>query len=177
MIIEYNNKYDEDIKDLLVELQEYIAGIDKEKYCIVTEDYKEKYFKKTIEEVKKYNGKIFLYIEDKKIVGLIVGLINNEETLECDFKAPKRGRITELIISKNCREKGYGKKLLNYMEQYLSNNGCKDILLEVFGYNENAINFYEKNGYHIRTIDMTKKIVKDLIQYKPPIIKNIMYKS
>ena len=89
---------------------------------------------------------------------MIVGLINNEETSEYDFKAPKRGRITELIVSKNCRGKGYGKKLLNYMEQYLIDNGCKDILLGVFGYNENAIKFYEKNGYHIRTIDMTKKM-------------------
>lgn len=158
MIIDYNNKYDKNVKDLLVELQEYIASIDKEKYCIITEDYREKYFKKTIEEVKKCNVKISLYSENKKIVGLIVGLINNEETFEYDFKAPKRGRITELIISKNYMGKGYGKKLLNFMEQYLEDNGCKDILIEVFGYNENAIRFYEKNGYHIRTIDMTKKL-------------------
>ena len=157
MIVEYNNQYEEEVKDLFVELQEYIASIDKEKYSIITEDYREKYFKKTIEEVKKCKGKILLYSENQKIVGLIVGLINNEETFEYDFKAPKRGRITELIISKNCMGKGYGKKLLNFMEQYLANNGCKDILIDVFGYNENAIRFYEKNGYHIRTIDMTKK--------------------
>ena len=158
MIIEYNDQYDEDVKDLLVELQEYIVSIDKEKYSVITENYREEYFKKTIEEVKKCNGKMALYSENNKIVGLIVGLINNEETFEYDFNAPKRGRITELIISKNCRGKGYGKKLLNYMEQYLIDNGCKDILLGVFGYNENAIRFYEKNGYHIRTIDMTKKL-------------------
>ncbi len=158
MIIEYNYQYDEDVKDLLVELQEYIASIDKEKYCIITEDYREEYFKKTIEEVKKCKGKILLYSENQKIVGLIVGLINNEETFEYDFKVPKRGRITELIISKKFRGQGYGKKLLNFMEQYLIDNGCKDILLGVFGYNENAIRFYKENGYHIRTIDMTKKL-------------------
>ena len=98
-----------------------------------------------------------MYRENKKIIGLIVGVINNEETSEYDFQAPKRGRITELIVSKNCRAKGYGKILLNYMEKYLIESGCKDILLEVFGYNENAIKFYEKNGYHTRLIDMTKK--------------------
>ncbi len=159
MVIEYSSQYDEEIKDLFVELQEYIASIDKEKYNIITEEYREKYFKKTIEEIKKYNGKMLLYSENQKIVGLIVGLINNEAAFEYDFKAPKRGRITELIVSKNCRGKGYGQILLNSMEKYLLNHECQDILLGVFGYNENAIKFYEKNGYHPRLIDMTKKIL------------------
>ena len=158
MIIEYNNQYDEEIKDLLVELQEYIASIDKEKYNIIGENFKEKYFNKTIEEIEKYKGKMFLYKENNKIVGLIVGIINNEETLEYDFRSPKRGRITELVISKKYRKKGYGKILLNYMEKYLFDIGCKDVLLEVFAYNENAIKFYKENGYHNRVIDMTKKL-------------------
>ena len=158
MIIEYNIQYAEDVKNLLVELQEYIVKIDKEKYNIITEDYKEEYFKKTMTEVQKYRGKILLFRENNKIVGLIVGLINNEETADYSFKAPKRGRITELIVTKNSRKKGYGKVLLNSMEKYLINKGCEDILLGVFGYNENAIKFYEKNGYHPRLLDMTKKM-------------------
>ncbi len=51
-----------------------------------------------MEEVKKCNGKIALYNENKKIVGLVVGLINNEERFEYDLKVPKRGKITELIV-------------------------------------------------------------------------------
>ena len=34
MIIEYDSKYDEQIKDLLVQLQQYLADIDKEGYHI-----------------------------------------------------------------------------------------------------------------------------------------------
>jgi len=156
MVIEYDKKYDEDIKDLLVELQNYIVDMDKEKYNIISDEYREKYFEKTIEEVEKNNGKILLYLENNKVVGLIAGIINNEETLEYDFKAPKRGRITELIVSKNIRSKGIGTILLEEMTKYLKDNNCKDILIEVFGYNENAIKFYEKNGYHTRLIDMIK---------------------
>ena len=156
MVIEYDKKYDEDIKDLLVELQNYIVDMDKEKYNIISDEYREKYFEKTIEEVEKNNGKILLYLENNKVVGLIAGIINNEETLEYDFKAPKRGRITELIVSKNIRSKGIGTILLEKMTKYLKKNNCKDILIEVFGYNENAIKFYEKNGYHTRLIDMIK---------------------
>ena len=78
-IIDYSSKYDNDIKDLLVELQEHIVKIDKEKYNILTDDYREKYFEKTMSEVDKFEGKIFLAIEGEKAIGLIVGLINNEE--------------------------------------------------------------------------------------------------
>jgi ribosomal protein S18 acetylase RimI-like enzyme len=154
MIIEYNSKYDEQIKDLLVQLQQYLADMDKEGYNIVGNEYKEKYFTKTMEEVKKCNGKIMLYKDNEKIVGLIVGLINNDETEQYDFKAPKRGRITELIVDKEYRGKQIGKQLLAEMNKYLKSIGCEKILIAVFGYNESAIEFYEKNGYHIRMIDM-----------------------
>ena len=39
MIIEYDSIYNEDIKDLLVELQQYLSDIDREKYNIVGENY------------------------------------------------------------------------------------------------------------------------------------------
>ena len=44
------------------------------------------------------------------------------------------------------------------MEEYFKNESCEYIKLEVFAYNNNAINFYEKNKYHNRMIDMIKKI-------------------
>ena len=43
------------------------------------------------------------------------------------------------------------------MEQYLKNLGCEDILIGVFGYNKDAIEFYKKNNYNTRYIEMTKK--------------------
>ena len=158
MIIDYQKQYDEEIKDLLVELQEYIVSIDKEKYNIITSEYREKYFLKMIEEVNKYNGKIFLYKEDDVILGLIVGIINNDAVNDYDFKAPKRGRVTELIVTKKKRSCGVGKKLLEKMTTYFENENCEDILIEVFAYNLNAIDFYEKNNYHSRLIEMTRKI-------------------
>ena len=156
MIIEYNEKYKEEVKDLLVELQEYIISIDKEKYNIITKEYRDNYFNKTMDEIYKYEGKMYLYKDNDKIIGLIVGLINNLEESTYDFKCPKRGRITELVVSKHHRKSGVGSILLHSMEDYLKSVGCKDILLGVFAYNENAIKFYEKNGYHIRMHDMTK---------------------
>lgn len=158
MIIEYNEIYDEQIKDLLVELQEHIVDIDEEGYNIITNEYREQYLKKTMEEIKKYEGKMFLYKENNEILGLVVGLINNEETKEYDFQAPKRGRVSELVVTKKIRSKGIGKQLLDKITEYFEEKNCKDILIAVFAYNKDAIRFYEKNKYHARLIEMTRKI-------------------
>ena len=162
MIIEYESKYEDSIKELLLELQQYIESIDILGYNRVVDKelYKEEILKKTLKEVEEHDGKIFLYQEDNKIIGLIVGIINNEATEENDFIVPKRGRITELIISNKVRGKGYGKKLITSMEEYLKIKGCEDILIEVFGYNDKAFNFYKGNGYHTRMYEVIKKIDK-----------------
>lgn len=157
-IIEYSNQYEEAIKDLLVELQEYISSIDQEGYNIVTKEYRERYFQKMLNEVEKYEGKIFLAKEQDKIIGMIVGIINNEFELNYDFTAPKRGRVTELVISKQYRFHGVGEQLLNQMENYFKEVQCKGILIDVFAYNENAKKFYTKKGYFNRNIEMMKKI-------------------
>ena len=138
MIIEYDKKYDQEIKNLLVELQEYIQSIDIEGYNRVTKEYREKNFEMVLDNVSKNKGKILLYEHKGKIVGLIIGIINNEEENTFDFEAPKRGKITDLVVSKNTRNNGIGSILLKTMENYLKSVGCKDILLDVFGYNEKA---------------------------------------
>ena len=64
-IIEYEENYQEEVKELLEELQEYMISVDKESYSTITKDYKEKYFEKIIKEVNAYQGKIFLAIDKK----------------------------------------------------------------------------------------------------------------
>ena len=87
---------------------------------------------KTMNKVSKYMGKILLAKNDDKILGLIVGLINNEDENTYDFKAPKRGRVIELIVSKNCRYNGVGKQLLDDMETYFKSIGCQGVLIDFF---------------------------------------------
>ncbi len=157
-IIEYEDKYCEPVKDLLEELQEYIASIDKEGYNIVTTMFKEEYFKKTMAEVNSCEGKIYLAVDNEEVLGLIIGLINNNEIKTYDFQAPKRGHITELVVSKKARSQKIGTKLLNAMEEYLKTVGCKAILIDVFAYNEIANNLYTNSGYFERTNELMKKI-------------------
>lgn len=56
----------------------------------------------------------------------------------------KRGIITEFIVTSKIRSNGIGKELMDKMENYFRNNNCGYVLVDVFAYNENAINFYKK---------------------------------
>ena len=158
-IIEYEDKYLEDVKDLLVELEEYIVSIDKDNLDQVHPEYRDKMAILDLEEVKNNNGKCYIAVENDKAIGLIMGTVPPYDEYDyLDYKCPKRGRITELIVTSKIRSKGVGQQLINKMEEYFRSVGCEYVLVDVFAYNENAINFYNKKGYHSRMITDIKKI-------------------
>lgn len=158
-IIDYDNRFDEDIKDLLVELQEYVVSLDKYNLNILSNEYREEYFNKTYLEVKDGNGKIFLCIENDKAVGMIAGHIRSYvESDKLDYKCPKIGVIEELIVSKNARQGGIGTKLIESMENYFKEIDCEFVMLDVFAYNQTALEFYKRKGYEERMITLFKKV-------------------
>ena len=158
-IIEYEDKYLEDVKDLLVELEEYILTIDEDELDQLHPDYREKMVIFDLKEVEDNNGKCFLAIEDDKAVGLIMGTIPPYEEYDyLDYKCPKRGEITELIVTNKTRNSGVGNALIERMEEYFKSVGCEYIIVDVFAYNKNAIKFYDKKGYHPRMYTNIKKL-------------------
>ena len=159
MIVEYSDEYLEDIKDLLVELEEYIISIDKDCLDQLHSEYRDKMALLDLNEVKNYNGKCYLYIQDSKAVGLIMGTIPPYDEYDyLDYKCPKKGEITELIVTNKIRSKGIGQKLIAKMEEYFKSLGCECVLVDVFAYNEGGKKFYNKNDYHTRMEIMIKKI-------------------
>jgi len=158
-IIEYEDKYMEDVKDLLVELGEYIVSIDKDSLELIHPDYRENMTKFDLDNVSNYDGKCYLAIENGKAIGLIMGTIRQyDEHDYLDYKCPKEGEITELIVTSKVRSKGVGQALMNKMEEYFKSVGCEYILVDVFAYNQNGIQFYDKQGYHPRMHTEIKKI-------------------
>ncbi len=158
-IIEYKEKYLEDVKDLLVELEEYILTIDKDNLDQLHPEYRDKMALLDLKELKENNGKCFLAVENNKAVGVIMGIVGTYDKYDyLDYKCPKRGEITELIISKNVRSKGIGQMLMQKMEDYFRSIDCEYIVIDVFAYNELAINFYKKQGYHTRGLIDIKKL-------------------
>lgn len=159
MIVEYEKKYLEDVKDLLTELEEYLVSIDEDNLERVHEDYHNLMALIDLNEVNKYDGKCFLMVEKGHAIGLIMGVIRPYDKYDyLDYKCPKSGKITELIVSKKSRSKGLGKLLIEKMETYFKEQGCEFSFVDVFAYNESAIKFYNKGSYHNRMHSMIKKI-------------------
>lgn len=91
----------------------------------------ESYWKNHFETVKEaiQNADVYVIMEDNQIKGFI-GLIN-------DY-------IAGLFVQKNARHHGLGKQLLNNAKQT-----HQILTLEVYEKNQNAVQFYEKNGFKI----------------------------
>ena len=158
-IIEYEEKYIEDVKDLLTELEEYILSIDKDELDQLHPEYHDKMALVDLDNVKNNEGKCYLAIEDDKAIGLIMGCIFPYDEYDyLDYKCPKRGQITELIVTSKIRSKGIGEELINKMEEYFKSQGCEYVIVDVFAYNQIGNNFYNKHNYHTRMNTMIKKI-------------------
>jgi len=158
-LVEYEDKYLEDVRDLLVELEEYLISIDEDHLDQIHEEYREKMALVDLKDVNDNNGKCYLAIEDSKVIGLIMGTIPPYDEYDyLDYKCPKRGRITELIVTSKVRSKGIGQALIDKMEEYFKSVGCEYVIVDVFGYNDNALKFYFKKGYHARMLTTIKKL-------------------
>lgn len=161
-IIEYEEKYLGNVKALLVELEEYILTIDKDELDQLHPDYRDKMAILDLEEVNNNEGKCFLAIENNEVIGLIMGYVRSYDEYDyLDYKCPRSGEVSELIVSQKTRSKGIGQKLIQKMEEYFKSIDCEYIFIDVFAYNENAINFYEKQGYHTRGLIDVKKIKEE----------------
>lgn len=85
------------------------------------------------------------------------------------WKIIDEGHITNIAISPEYREKGYGKELVKDILKFCENNNINSITLEVRESNEAAINLYEKFGFEavgIRPSYYTKPIENALIMWK-----------
>ena len=86
-IIEYKEKYLEDVKNLLVELEEYIVTIDEDNLDRVHPEYRDKMASIDLEEVSKNKGKCFLAIENEEVLGLIMGYVRTYDKYDyLDYK-------------------------------------------------------------------------------------------
>ena len=72
-IIEYEEKYLENVKDLLVKFEEYIISIAKDNLDRIHPDYRNSMAIKDLNEVKENEGKCYLAVENNDVIGLIIG--------------------------------------------------------------------------------------------------------
>lgn len=157
-IVEYTNEKEQVIA-LLRELQEHLVAVDGEQVQILRDEYGKDYFDYLFRLVNDNNGKIFLAKTSDSVFGMIAGYVEPKDAEDrISNRCPKRGVISDLVVSSSFRNKGIGVSLMSVMENYFSNIGCEFIAVSVFAPNEVAIRFYEKSGYAPRNIEFYKRI-------------------
>ena len=66
--------------------------------------------------------------------------------------------IENICVDKNHQKKGIGKKLYKEIVQIAKERNIKNIELMVWGFNENAINFYKSLGMSVKNLRFEQKI-------------------
>jgi diamine N-acetyltransferase len=122
----------------------------------------EKYKKIKNDEITKWltdllndqNVKILIAFIDSVPIGYTIARIMVRE--ENAFKySQKFIEIDHIVISKNYRSKGYGKRLIDEIKKYAKSLKIDTISLFVFSKNSSAVKAYEKMGFEPEGIKMT----------------------
>ena len=66
--------------------------------------------------------------------------------------------IDELCVHESCRNQGIGKQMMNDAWALAKAFRCTDLQLGVYPQNDDAVGFYQKCGFTIRSIDMQRKL-------------------
>jgi len=109
------------------------------------------YFQKTLDSE---NAITYLAMEETNIVGYITLFIQNQADF---YKIKKIGSISGYMVSPSLRNKGIGKQLFDKALEYFRSKDIKYYKLFTSVNNNNAIDFYSKNGMkHFQTIMIGK---------------------
>lgn len=96
------------------------------------------------------NKLTFLVIEDPSIKGYIAYHIKD--------KHDKILWVDQLIIDENFRHQGYGKMLMDKVIGIAKEENCKRVELDVWSFNNNAIDMYEHIGFSEQRVMLEIKI-------------------
>ena len=78
---------------------------------------------------------------------------------QSNLDAPhRRAFINDFVIKEEFRGKGFGKKAMKALHEKLWKLGVESVGLHVFAHNTNAIALYEKMGYELTNLYMSKTI-------------------
>lgn len=93
---------------------------------------------------------IYGYFVEEQLVGVIY--VNRRENIYY---------VDDIVVKDNYRNQGIGSELFRYIEKQALANNIVRIELDVWSFNEKAIQFYQKNGFTPKTIRYEKIVKKE----------------
>lgn len=120
-------------------------------YEMVEQLYSEERFENAVKERQLYVAKI-----DGITLGYVLVKIRNY-----DWPGVVKRRVMlvdEICVHESCRGQGIGKVMMAEIRALARAFGCTDLQLGVYPQNDDAVGFYQKCGFTIRSIDMQRKV-------------------
>ncbi len=97
------------------------------------------------EELVSKNRKTFVYTIDGEYIAEVSVVFNKDDK---DYSIPgKRLYLSRIVVKKQLRRNGYGKKLMNYVIEYAKKEGYEELSLGVDLDNYIALCLYVKLGF------------------------------
>ena len=66
--------------------------------------------------------------------------------------------ITDFGVEESCQNQGFGTQMMTEIRALARAFGCTDLELNVYPQNDDAVAFYQKCGFTIKTIEMQRKV-------------------
>lgn len=100
---------------------------------------------------------LFVADMDSRLVGLICIFLREAPAIP--ILVPRRyAYIDNLVVSHNYRHRGVGQALMAKAHQWTISKNVHEIELNVWEFNNQAIEFYEKLGYEVTSLRMFKRL-------------------
>jgi len=96
---------------------------------------------------------------NKEVVGVLYALTEKDDGDDW-AQSYHRVSVEEISVSPKHFNKEIGTELMQATENWAKEQGISDITALVYAFNDNAINFYQKNNFVPYSIKMNKKIKK-----------------
>ena len=144
----------------LEDLQDHEASLDPLKHVVRKEGFGEPYTAWILEAVAKEDGVIYMAEDNGTVIGFIGSVIKHNEKQEVLARSNDKpyGHTYELFVADAYRNQGIGARLMEKVENYFREKGCELASVYAVASNTRAWDFYKKNGYFERYINLYKKI-------------------
>ena len=145
-----------DVNNLMLELHNLHVKNRNDVFKATDSPMKEEYFKDLLNNK---DVKLFVIenLENSEIVGYSNLKLMNTPNIDIVVKS-KYIYIDDFCIKQAYKRKGIGKKLFNFILEYAKQQGVESVQLNVWSFNEDAIEFYKFMGMKERNVRMEMRV-------------------
>ena len=120
-------------------------------YEMVEERFPQEYFDRAVQR-----RELYVAVLEQQVVGYV--LLSFRNAAWPGVVSRRIMCIDEFCVEESLRRHGIGTQMLSEIKVLAKAFGCTDLQLSVYPQNDDAVGFYQKNGFMIQDIKMQMKL-------------------